>query len=111
MKEIQNAADLQTVVTACVNRTPALDVHTHLYEESFGDLLLRGPEALITYHYLQAETNRVLEDMTPEQWMAVPTAEMITSGNRGVRRTTDNASGMDAPPAVHIVGLGSRAAR
>jgi hypothetical protein len=68
-------ATLRSTVTECINKTPVLDVHTHIYEEAFGDLLLRGPEALITYHYLQAETNRVLEDMTPAQWMALTTPQ------------------------------------
>ena len=71
--EIADTATLRSVVTRLVNTTPVLDIHTHIFEESFGDLLLRGPEALITYHYLQAETNRVLDDMTPAQWMALST--------------------------------------
>ena len=75
MKEIADHGTLRTFVIECVNRTPVLDIHTHIYEASFGDLLLRGPEALITYHYLQAETNRILEDMTPAQWMALTTPE------------------------------------
>jgi hypothetical protein len=75
MKEIKDSTTLCTVVTDLVNKTPVLDIHTHIYEESFGDLLLRGPEALITYHYLQAETNRVLTDMTPAQLMAMNTPD------------------------------------
>ncbi len=75
MKEIRDNAVLRTFVTDCVNKTPVLDIHTHIYEESFGELLLRGPEALITYHYLQAETNRVLTTMTPAQFMAMSTAD------------------------------------
>lgn len=75
MKEIKNMAALHTLVTDTVKKTPVLDIHTHIYEEAFGDLLLRGPEALITYHYLQAETNRVLDDMTPAQLMALSTPQ------------------------------------
>jgi len=73
MKEIKDRTALRSFVTACVNQTPVLDIHTHIFEESFGDLLLRGPEALITYHYLQAETNRVLSDRSPAQLMAMTT--------------------------------------
>ena len=75
MAEIKDLASLRTVVTNDVNKTPVLDIHTHIYSAVFGDLLLRGPEALITYHYLQAETNRVLDDMTPAQWMALTTPQ------------------------------------
>lgn len=75
MKEISSPAALRTFVSECVNRTPVLDIHTHIFEESFGELLLRGPEALITYHYLQAEVNRVLTDRTPAQLMAMSTAD------------------------------------
>ncbi len=71
MAEIRSHDSLRAVVSAQVERTPVLDIHTHLYEEAFGGLLLRGPEELITYHYLQAETNRVLADMSPRAFMAL----------------------------------------
>lgn len=35
-----------------------LDMHTHLFSEGFGPLLLRGVDDLLTYHYLVAETVR-----------------------------------------------------
>jgi len=75
MNDIKDMATLRGVVTKHINETPVLDIHTHIYSAAFGDLLLRGPEALITYHYLQAETNRVLEDMTPAEWMALTTPQ------------------------------------
>src|SRR5436190_16892845 len=34
------------------------DIHTHLYDPAFGDLLLWGIDDLLTYHYLIAETFR-----------------------------------------------------
>lgn len=34
------------------------DIHTHLYPKSFGSLLLRGIDEVLTYHYLVAETVR-----------------------------------------------------
>jgi len=71
MNEIRSHDALRAVVCEQVERTPALDIHTHLYEEAFGPLLLRGPEELITYHYLQAETNRVLEDLAPRELIAL----------------------------------------
>jgi ribosomal protein S18 acetylase RimI-like enzyme len=71
MAEIRTHETLRTTVGQLVEQTPVLDVHTHIYGEAFGPLLLRGPEALITYHYLQAETNRVLEDLSPAEFMAL----------------------------------------
>ncbi len=71
MKEIRDHDALRSVVQAQLDETPALDIHTHIYSAAFGPLLLRGPEELITYHYLQAETNRVLDDRSPAQFMAM----------------------------------------
>lgn len=75
MEEIRTVEALRAVVQAHVRETPVLDIHTHIYDEAFGPLLLRGPEELITYHYLQAETNRVLADRSPAQFMALAKAE------------------------------------
>lgn len=75
MKEIHDSETLRGVVQRTVDETPALDIHTHIYSEAFGRLLLRGPEELITYHYLQAETNRVLADRSPAQFMAMAKGE------------------------------------
>lgn len=75
MKEIRDGETLRAVVQRAVEETPALDIHTHIYSAAFGRLLLRGPEELVTYHYLQAETNRVLEDRSPAQFMALGKAE------------------------------------
>jgi hypothetical protein len=45
----------QTVGTTRVD-----DIHTHLYDPAFGDLLLWGIDDLLTYHYLIAEVFRFL---------------------------------------------------
>jgi hypothetical protein len=74
MSEITTHDELRALVEEAVERTPALDIHTHIYEEAFGPLLLRGPEELITYHYLQAETNRVIDDLSPREFMALSKA-------------------------------------
>ena len=44
-----------------VMSTPLTDVHTHLYDPAFKDLLLWGIDDLLTYHYLIAETFRYLD--------------------------------------------------
>jgi len=75
MSEIGDQATLRRIVHEKLAATAVLDIHTHLYEEAFGGLLLRGPQELLTYHYLQAETNRVLTDISPRAFMALNKAE------------------------------------
>lgn len=45
-------------VIKAVRDARVFDIHTHLYSKSFGSLLLRGIDELLTYHYLVAETVR-----------------------------------------------------
>ena len=71
MNAINDSGTLRETISRLVAETPVLDIHTHLYSEEFGDLVLRGPEELIRYHYLQAETNRVLDDLTPAEFIAL----------------------------------------
>lgn len=53
------ATSIRAEVGRIVSETPILDIHTHLYDLPFGDLLLWGVDELITYHYLVAEVYRV----------------------------------------------------
>ncbi len=45
-------------VREAVARVPISDIHTHLYEPAFGELLLWGIDELLVYHYLVAEAFR-----------------------------------------------------
>jgi hypothetical protein len=47
--------------------TEIIDMHTHLFSPSLGDLGLWGIDELITYHYLEAEFFRS-SSVTPEQY-------------------------------------------
>jgi len=62
----------RTALTALIERTvaatPVFDIHTHLYDVSFGDLLLWGIDDLLVYHYLTAETFRHLEISYERFW-------------------------------------------
>ncbi len=49
---------LPLVVEGALAAAPITDLHTHIYAEPFGDLLLWGVDELITYHYLIAENFR-----------------------------------------------------
>jgi len=63
--------ELRAVVERCVQETPVLDIHTHIYPEAFGALSLRGVDELIRYHYLIAEACRANPSVTPESFYAL----------------------------------------
>lgn len=53
-------ADLVRMVQRVVAETPVYDIHTHLYDPAFKELLLSGIDDLLVYHYLVAEAFRHL---------------------------------------------------
>jgi hypothetical protein len=67
------AQTLASQVEKIVARTPVNDIHTHLYDPAFGDLLLWGIDDLLVYHYLVAEAFRYT-DMPYEKFWALPKA-------------------------------------
>ena len=48
--------------------TPTVDIHTHLYDPAFSQLLLWGLDDLLVYHYLVAETFRFLDIPYDKFW-------------------------------------------
>lgn len=66
--------DLRKTVLDTIMQTPVVDMHTHLFSPPFGDLLLRGIDEVLTYHYLIAEVMRVA-DVAPEQFYAMAQRE------------------------------------
>lgn len=52
------AEEVAKVVNRLVEQARVVDVHTHLYPQCCDDLLLRGIDDLLTYHYLVVETLR-----------------------------------------------------
>ncbi|SDC68106.1 hypothetical protein SAMN02799630_01164 [Paenibacillus sp. UNCCL117] len=54
---------LNAFIHETVRQTPVTDIHTHLFAESFDDLLLWGIDELLTYHYLIAEMFRFHPDL------------------------------------------------
>ena len=48
-----HATSLRATVADVVEKTPVFDIHTHLYDPAFGDLLLWGIDELLIYHYLR----------------------------------------------------------
>src|SRR6185503_12406546 len=61
-------------VEKIVARTSISDIHTHLYDPAFGDLLLWGIDDLLVYHYLVAEAFRHL-DLPYEKFWALGKAQ------------------------------------
>ena len=56
---------IESAVCDILADTQSIDVHTHLYPTSFGQIGLRGIDELLTYHYLEAEFFRSSE-MSPD---------------------------------------------
>jgi hypothetical protein len=66
-----HAPSLRATVAEVVEKTPVFDIHTHLYDPAFGDLLLWGIDELLIYHYLVSESFRWM-DMPYEKFWASP---------------------------------------
>jgi hypothetical protein len=62
--------EVAQVVSKAVEDARVVDVHTHLYPGCCGDLLLRGIDDLLTYHYLVVETLRYGK-MRPSELLAM----------------------------------------
>jgi hypothetical protein len=54
---------LRQQVDLAVNKTPAIDIHTHVHSPDFKSLFLSGIDELLTYHYLMAEAVRASDIM------------------------------------------------
>ncbi len=60
--------ELKETVERVVNNTDIVDVHTHIFDRSFGNLLLWGIDELLVYHYLVAETMRYTDMPYEKFW-------------------------------------------
>src|ERR1700739_4927302 len=74
-------------ITSVVNEelaaTPFIDVHTHLFMPSLGNLGLWGIDELLTYHYLEAELFRSSR-LKPEQYWLMSKTERADAIWRGL---------------------------
>ena len=62
------AGQIAQWVDDAVAGTPIYDLHTHLYPANFGPYMLFGIDALLTYHYLIAETIRAANIPYAKYW-------------------------------------------
>lgn len=63
--------DIQSIrecAVKTVNETTIVDMHTHIYPATFGELLLWGIDELLTYHYLIAEVFRAAPITYKQFW-------------------------------------------
>ena len=67
--------DLPQRIQQQVMAIPVIDIHTHLYDPAFKDLLLWGIDDLLTYHYLVAEAFRYLDVPYETFWGLSKTAQ------------------------------------
>ena len=58
LNALTDESQLRLQVEATVRACPVIDIHTHLFPPSFGELCLSGIDELLTYHYLVAELFR-----------------------------------------------------
>ena len=65
---VRQSTALRTLVEKTVANTPVYDIHTHLYDPAFGDLLLYGIDDLLVYHYLVAEAFRYFDIPYEKFW-------------------------------------------
>ncbi len=65
-----SALNILQTVEETLAATPFIDIHTHLFPPSFGDLGPWGIDELLTYHYLEAELFR-FSAIQPEQYFAL----------------------------------------
>jgi len=63
--------NIDNVVAEVLNATSFIDIHTHLFAPSFGNLALWGIDDLLTYHYLEAEFFRN-SPMRPDDYWTLP---------------------------------------
>src|ERR1051325_10663993 len=68
MSSVQDKEALAKRVGKIVAQTKILDIHTHLYDPAFGELLLWGIDDLLVYHYLIAESFRYFEFPYDKFW-------------------------------------------
>ncbi len=61
-------AEVIRLVERKVNNARVFDIHTHLYDPAFGQLLLWGIDDLLVYHYLVSEAFRFLDLPAERFW-------------------------------------------
>ncbi len=98
---------LRRQVENVLNETAVADIHTHLYSESFGELLLWGIDALLTYHYMVPELLRHRQDLTAEAYFGLSTSEQaeLVWQEVFVKRTPISEAARGIATVLHELGI------
>ena len=73
---ISSIKQLESVIRSAVAEVEVIDVHTHLFPPSHGQLMLWGIDELLTYHYLVAEFFMTAPvSLEPKAFFALPKEE------------------------------------
>src|SRR5215212_5951634 len=67
--------DIAVRVEKIAAETAVVDIHTHLYDPAFGELLLWGIDELLIYHYLIAEGFRQFDLPYEKFWAMTKTQQ------------------------------------
>ncbi len=103
---LPNANEIGAVVDDVLQRTPVLDMHTHLFAPGLKGLMLWGIDDLLTYHYLEAELFRASE-VTPAAYFALSKTEKADLIWRTlfVERAPVSESTRGVVAVLHALGL------
>jgi hypothetical protein len=86
--------------------TPVVDIHTHLYDAAFKDLLLWGIDDLLVYHYLVAETFRHTDLSYDKFWTLSKTAQAdLIWDNLFVQHSPISEACRGVLTTLHLLGL------
>jgi len=89
-----------------VMSTPVVDIHTHLYDPAFKDLLLWGIDDLLVYHYLVAEVFRYLEMPYEKFWSMSKTAQAdLIWDELFIKNSPVSESCRGVLTTLHLLGL------
>jgi hypothetical protein len=101
---------IEKVVAEELQKTPFIDIHTHLFMPSLGKLGLWGIDELITYHYLEAELFRFAK-LTPAQYWSLSKREQADLIWRTlfIENTPVSEATRGVIAVMHAFGLDTRA--
>lgn len=104
-----NPRHLRSLVHEIVDKTPVVDMHTHLFAPQFGPKNLWGIDEILTYHYLIAEFFR-FSPLTPGQFwqLSKPRQADAIWDELFVRRTPVSESAAGVVTLLHALGMDSR---
>src|SRR5207302_9454894 len=85
---------------------PITDIHTHLYDPAFKELLLWGIDDLLVYHYLVAEAFRYLDLPYEKFWSLSKTARAELIWNAlFIEHSPISEACRGVLTALHLLGL------